>query len=333
MVVAVGPGGAVNAVLARLGERRRELVVRVRGTDGTWGPDVHLADVAAADGTTLNAGAAITPAGDLVVTWADIVMRPGAAWTVQAATLSGGRARQVTLGRRGIPPLHLSSAPDGVRVVWQGEDGRARIARWAPVGGWRGAVAAPASLVCPGGNVAATATGPLGEDVLVFTQNGILRAAVRRPDGTWSTPRIIAAPGVGLGLPVTAGVTGGRIHVAWSRRIVGIRSAIEATSTTLADVDTAAVPQDIVPVVSGVRVVRRAGRPPAVVFTLSRPARVSIQLPVRSVPDVRGRRGRNVVPLQLFGGVPLPRGRVPVTVSAWSGIAAGCQVTRVVDLP
>jgi len=332
-VVVVAGDGTVTAVLHRPADRSAQLVATVRGVDGTWGPDIHLADIQMRRFAATGARAVIAPTGELVVLWADISLPRDPDWTLRAATLDPtGRVRTVTLGTRGVPPFRLLAGPSGVRAVWQGRDGRVRVAPWAQAGGWRAPVAVPAALVCRGGNIAAAATGANGTDVLVLAQDNLLKSVLRRPDGSWSVPMVISTPRTQVGTPVAAAVTGDRVQVAWTRRLTVTRTVLESTSTTLADADVPGVAQDLVPRISNLHVVRRAGRVPAAVFTLSRPARVSLQVPIRPVRDVSGRRGRNVVPLNLIGG-GLPSGRVAITATAYSRQAGGCPVTKVVTLP
>ena len=332
-VVAVAADGTVTAVLHRPRGRAEALVATVRGADGIWGPDIHLADVQLRRFATTGARAVISPTGELVVVWADISLPRDRDWMLRAVVLDqAGGTRTLTLGARGAPPFRLLTGPAGVRAVWQGIDGRVRIAGWAQTGGWRAPVAVPASLVCRGGNIAAAATGVNGTDVLVLAQDNLLKSVIRRPDGSWSVPMVVSGPRIEIGRPVAAAVTGDRIQVAWTRQQTVSRTVLEVTSTSLGDADTAGVAQDVVPRISDLHVVRRAGRVPAAVFTLSRPARVSLQVPVRPVRDVSGRRGRNVVPLHLTGG-GLPSGRVAITATAYAGQVGGCPVTKVVRLP
>jgi len=280
---------------------------------------------------------AAAPDGTMV---AAVVLRRDEGFAVVATSRPPGgsfASRQVLSGDSD-PDVEIAASPTGdVFVAWNAAGGP-RLSVRRSAGGWSRPEGAPGGVCLGPQSVAAVAAGPSGEALLVAIAGyaddwhpGMLRAWVRRPDGSWVGPVWLSRPFAGN--PVAAIDGAGRMHVAWNRQ--GRRSpVVEATSATSADAAADAVRQDPVATVSQLRVVAR-GRARTVRFRLSRPGRVTVSVrPAARREDapaydarVVGRRGANAVPIRVRGAERVPPGRWTVTVQHDRGFIAGCPVT------
>ena len=275
--VGLSPEGTVLvASLEQRGEwgspaaRTRIVTVSWNPATGAWGPP---------EGSTYMRGAgadlrlAAAPDGTMV---AAVVLRrdQGFAVAVTSRPPGGPFGSPQVLSGDSDPDVEIAASPTGdVFVAWTAA-GNPRLSVRRSGGGWSRPEGAPGGVCLRPQSVVAVAAGPSGEALLVAIAGyandwhpGLVRAWVRRPDGSWAGPVWLSQAFAGS--PVAAIDGTGRMHVAWSRE--GRQSpVVEATSATPADAAVAAVRQDPVAVVSRLRVVSRR-RARTVRFRLSRP--------------------------------------------------------------
>ena len=339
--VALSPEGTVLvASLEWRGEwgspaaRTRIVTVSMNTATGTWSAPEYSAYMRGA-GARLRLAAA--PDGTMV---AAVVVRRDESFAVAVTSRPPGGSfgsRRVLSGESD-PDVHIAASPTGdVFVVWNAA-GSPRLSVRRSAGGWSRPEGAPGGVCLGPQSVATVAAGPSGEALLVAMAGyaddwhpGMLRAWVRRPDGSWAGPAWLSRAFAGN--PVAAIDGAGRLHVAWNRQ--DRRSpVVEATSATLADAAVDAVRQDPVAVVSQLRVVSR-GPARTVRFRLSRPGRVTVSVRPAARREgapsfdtrIAGRRGANAVPIRVRGAERVPPGRWTVTVQHDRGFIAGCPVT------
>jgi hypothetical protein len=221
--VALGSNGTAVAVWSRSDGSAYRVQASSRGGNGSWSSPVNLSG-AGADAE--DPQVAVGSDGAATVVWrgwdgsnerVQTALRSAAgAWSTPAFLSPAGRDGhdpQVSVDANGITTA--------VWARWDGSSDRVQTASRAKAGTWSapktlstGGLDANAPQVAAGANGAATAlwrqSADFGEQVV---------AALRRPDGTWSTPTELTFLGPPAGHPQVAAGPEGTVAAVWEQRI------------------------------------------------------------------------------------------------------------------